>query len=374
MAKVRSWMLLAASLLGWTTGAAAQSSGTEGATAHPGPSPLRIGGFSDINFAAADNASGAAKGFSEGQLALHFNSLLAPQVTFFGEISLTARPATATAASTFGVGVERLLLKYDFSDALRLSAGRFHTPISWWNIAFHHGQWLQTSVARPEMTRFGGKFIPVHFVGVLAEGALPSGGLNLNYKAGVGNGRGPDVNDAGDAGSNDSSLAWLANLFVRPDAFYDLQLGAAYYDDRLTLRAAAPPPLELREAIASAYLIWLRESPEFLAEYARIRHRDAVGPTEFEHSAFYVQVGWRLPWGEQRWKPYARYEDMDIEAGDPVFAATPLTGAVQDRTSEIYGLRYDFVDYAALKGEYRRERIAALDGIDGLHLQVSFAF
>ena len=33
------------------------------------------------------------------------------------------------------------------------------------------------------MIQFGGRFLPVHFVGALVEGSVPAGGWNLNYKA-----------------------------------------------------------------------------------------------------------------------------------------------------------------------------------------------
>jgi hypothetical protein len=59
------------------------------------------------------------------------------------------------------------MVRYDFSDQFKISAGRFHTPIGYWNTAFHHGSWLQTSVARPEMIKFGSRFIPTHFVGLI---------------------------------------------------------------------------------------------------------------------------------------------------------------------------------------------------------------
>ena len=50
--------------------------------------------------------------------------------------------------------------------------------------------------------QFGGRFIPVHFVGALVEGVAPSGGWNINYQAGIGNGRGNVISRAGDAGDN----------------------------------------------------------------------------------------------------------------------------------------------------------------------------
>src|ERR1700704_1973404 len=87
---------------------------------------------------------------------------------------------------------------FDQSDQLKVSFGRYHTPVNYWNNTFHHGSWLQTTISRPEMAQFGGAFIPVHFVGALAEGVLPAGGLNLNYNVGIGNGRGGVISRGGD--------------------------------------------------------------------------------------------------------------------------------------------------------------------------------
>ena len=68
-----------------------------------------------------------------------------------------------------------MILRFDRSDQLKVSFGLYHTPINWWNTFYHHGQWLQTSIQRPEMIQFGGRFLPVHFVGALVEGVLPAG-------------------------------------------------------------------------------------------------------------------------------------------------------------------------------------------------------
>jgi hypothetical protein len=79
-------------------------------------------------------------------------------------------------APGFNFEVERSIIRFDQSDKLKISFGRYHTPINYWNTQYHHGSWLQTSESRPEMVQFGGSFLPIHFVGALAEGALPAGG------------------------------------------------------------------------------------------------------------------------------------------------------------------------------------------------------
>ena len=162
-----------------------------------------------------------------------------------------------------------MILRFDQSDRLKVSFGRYHTPINYWNTAFHHGQWLQTTIARPEMIQFGGRFLPVHFVGGLVEGSVPAGGLNLNYKAGVGNGRASVISRGGDAGDINGDRAWLANVFAKPDTVFGLEFGGSVYGDSVTLADAR----EFHEQIVSGYVVWQKEDPELIAEFAGVRHR-----------------------------------------------------------------------------------------------------
>jgi hypothetical protein len=137
---------------------------------------LRLSGFTDVNFAASDS-KGSKSGFQEGQFILHVTSALSPKVSYFGELSFTARPDGGLGSppvTGFNMEVERSIIRYEQDDKFKLSFGRYHTPINFWNTAYHHGSWLHTSVARPAMAQFGGAFLPVHFVGALAEGSIPA--------------------------------------------------------------------------------------------------------------------------------------------------------------------------------------------------------
>ena len=306
---------------------------------------LRIAGFGDVNFGRTRDPEGP-RNFVEGQLALHMASQLSPRVTFFGEISFTPRADAGTgspSATGFNVEVERMIVRFDRNDKLKVSFGRYHTPINYWNTAFHHGQWLQTTITRPEMIQFGGRFLPVHFVGALVEGATPAGGWNLNYKAGVGNGRASVISRGGDAGDTNDDLAWLVNAFAKPDAAFGLEFGGALYADSVTLSNGR----EFKEQIVSAYGAWQKEQPEIVAEFAAVRHRESGTSPVFWSRAFYVQGAWRLAAFNRLWKPYARFEHIDIDEGDAMFAAVvPLDGAT-------LGVRYDLSLHAAVKGEYR---------------------
>jgi hypothetical protein len=340
--------------------------------AQPQYPSLELRGFSDINFTGSDQR-GTHSGFNEGQFTLHLVSALAPKVNFFSEITLTARSDAGGVPGGqpgFNPEVERSIIRFDQSDAFKVSIGRYHTPINWWNTAYHHGAWLQTTVSRPEMVRFGGEFIPIHFVGAQVEGTIPAGGLNLNYNAGLGNSRGPILSRPADAGPINNSKAWLANISARPNHAYGLQFGASVFRDRADLLAGP----RFREWITSGHVVWTRETPEIIAEVANVTHRDVSGVRPVSHSqAFYVQSAYRLPLGDRAWKPYYRYEYIHVPKSDVAFQ----TGfnPVLNLSGSIIGLRYDLTEFAALKFEYRNQRRPPdSTRINSAWIQTSFTF
>ena len=299
-------------------------------------------------------------------------SELSPRATFFGEISFTPRTDAGTgtpAATGFNVEVERMIIRFDRSDQLKFSLGRYHTPINYWNTAFHHGQWLQTTITRPEMIQFGGRVLPVHFVGGLVEGQLPAGGWNLNYKAGAGNGRTSVISRGGDAGDVNGDRAWLVNAYVKPDQIFGLQFGGAVYGDLVTLSSGR----EFSEQIYSAHFVWLKETPEFIAEFAAVRHHETVGGPVTVTPAFYIQTAYRLPTADPLWKPYFRYEHIDVDRADAVF--NPAVNPVPSLDMKTIGLRYDATTLAAIKGEYRTwTRGSGTQRNHGGFFQVCFTF
>ena len=318
---------------------------------------LQIRGFGDVDFGATDQ-KGTNSGFNLGQLDLHLASALSRKVTYFGEMTFNAQPTGYT------VEVERSIIRYDYNDFFKISFGRYHTPIGYWNTAFHHGAWLQTTIIRPEMDKIGGTFIPVHFVGFLAEGNIPSGGAGLSYNVGVGNGRGTIISRPGDAGDNNSNRAWVANIYSRPAKLYGLQLGASVYRDKVK----ALNGMDYREWITSAHVVWTKESPEFLAEFFNVNHRSILTNAVTNSQAFYVQVGYRLPWLGKSLKPYYRYEYIHTPPSEQVFSNLDLSGS-------IVGLRYDITNYAAFKAEYRNtKRLETDPRVNGVFFQTAFTF
>jgi hypothetical protein len=341
-----------------TSNTATQEAAVQEAETHY-PS-LAIRGFGDVDFSATDQ-KGSLSGFNLGQFDLHLASPLSRKVSYFGEITFTAQPAS------YSVEVERTIIRYDYDDYFKLSFGKYHTPISYWNTAFHHGTWLQTTITRPEMVKIGGIFIPVHFVGLLSEGSIPSGGLHLAYQVGLGNGRSVPISRAGDGGDFNNNRAFLANVFARPAGLYGFQLGGSFYRDEFRVANGH----NVREWIASTHIIWTKESPEFLAEFANSHHQDLMTAQVFNTPAFYVQVAYRLPWFERSLKPYYRYDYVQ-----PLPLELIPAGALgTEYKGSTVGIRYDISNFAAFKSEYRYfRRLTSEPRVNGVFFQTSFTF
>jgi hypothetical protein len=214
------------------------------------------------------------------------------------------------------------------------------------------------------MTQFGGSFIPVHFIGTLLEGAAPAGGLNLNYNVGLGNGRGQVIGRGGDAGDINNNRAWLVNMFIKPNLPYGLQVGGSVYRDEINPLTG---PIA-REWIQSAHIVWQKENPELIAEFANVNHKPVIGSQSWNSQAWYAQVAWRLPIFERVLKPYYRFEQIHVPRADALFRAVPTF------SGSTAGMRYDFSSLAAFKLEYRQYWRRDLPGIHGIFAQTSFTF
>jgi hypothetical protein len=322
----------------------------------PDTPEFNLMGFGDVGYVSEDASD--EDGFVIGQAVAHLTASLGDSLTIFGEASTTARD------SEYSIEVERLIVKYDFSDRYKLSAGRYHTPIGYWNAAYHHGAWLQTSVARPELFKFGSSIVPIHFVGVLLEGDLPNADLGLGYKVGLGNGRHQNIARAGDAGDINGDKAWMVQVTTKPRKLRGLNAGLGYYSDEISL----PNGQTIEEGTASAYVVWSDLSTEVIVEYLASSHEVTTDADQSgDVDAWYAQFAYQLPGKRKDWKPYARLEQSRIDDSDPL-----LGGMGLDYDAGILGVRWDFNPYAALKAEYRNEEFADGGRENNFRLQLAF--
>ena len=334
---------------------------------------LNLIGFADAGYSHTDADDAHAKaGFFQGQLVGHCSAALSSRFTFFAEVSVTASGSAyggygstaGHAGEGSGADLHRSVLKYAHSDALKLSIGRFHTPIAYWNSTFHHGQWLQTTVTRPKALDFSNPLLPLHFIGAVADGKLPSRPLEVSYLAGIGNGRGGGAGRPDAPGDTNNHRAWVARLSARPKILDGIEIGGAIHEDQVHV-VYTRSEADYRERIWNAYVALTGESPELIAEYVAVRHRRLDRAEWMETRAYYVQAAWRV---SSRLKPYARWEDTRLAEGDHA-----LGGAVGYR-GVLAGVRVDASDSVALKAEYHRREDRGAPFRNAVFAQASLTF
>src|SRR6266850_7032672 len=262
-----------------------------------GPPRLQIQGFADVNYRASDE-KGTTNAFSLGQLDLFITLRLSEKFSVLSELILEAGQDNA-----FTFEVHRLLLKYSMNDYFNLSAGRYHTAIGYYNTAYHHGSFFQTTANRPFLFAFEsrGGILPLHNVGLSITGRIPSAPFGLRYVAEIGNGRAarsPLVRPGQTAVDENNGKAFNLAIFARPDQVPGLQTGFSVYHDRLTPLAAPT----IGQTIMAAHLVYQSPRTELLNEAVVIR--DASAGRVFYTPGFYTQFSRRF----QNWRPFFRYQ------------------------------------------------------------------
>jgi hypothetical protein len=267
--------------------------------------------------------------------------------------------------NSIGVDLERVLLRYSFSDAFALSAGRYHTAIGYYNTAYHHSSWLQTTIERPLIFAFedDGGPLPIHGVGLSARGTFSGRAVRLEYVAEVGNGRSsiPGTDDVQNIQDDNSNKAINVAGAVVPRSIPNLRLGGSVYHDTLTPKGEG----DHSDSVFSAYLVYSNATWEFLNEAIFMRRGEgSTVATTTTSPAYYSQISR----GFGRWRPYARVEHMDLRT---TFTADAIPGR---QTLSLAGLRFDFAELAAVKAEYRHNNVSGTGGINAVAANVSFTF
>jgi hypothetical protein len=268
-------------------------------------------------------------------------------------------------AQKYGVDLERMLLKYDFNDHLRMSFGRYHTGIGYYNTAFHSGSWLQTTADRPLIMEFAdqGGILPTQAVGLSLTGSIPSGGFGLNYIAEYGSSDTvrPEINtNKLDDENNGNHIN--VGLFARPESIPGLQIGGSFYHDQIS-DFALGPNVRLGQTIVNGHIVYVRHGIEVLNEGFLVRHVYEQSSRVFNMPAFYSQISKQF--GHIR--PFVRYQYINANPKS-LFADVGL------RQGPSFGARYDFNDFIAFKAQLDHTLRKSEPDLNGLHFQLAFTF
>ncbi|MEO8682985.1 MAG: hypothetical protein ABI665_28325 [Vicinamibacterales bacterium] len=317
--------------------------------------------FGSVLWGATDRPE-VPNSFTLGQLDLFMTSNLSERFSVLAEVVFEGSISTHVETD-----LERLQLTYRFNDYLNLGAGRYHTGIGYYNAAYHHGGFFETPIGRPRVFAFEdeGGVLPIHEVGIRANGIIPKTKSSLRYLVEVGNGRRWNFSGSQDAEvtpqvlDQNGTKATNVAISFRPDRWRGLEIGASFYRDIVTDAADRP----VRHRIGDAYLAYRTSTVEVLAEWLRLTH-DSELTGHQEDGASYVQLS--KAWG--RWRPYYRFDHLAIDPHTLFFFDA------ESATAHIGGLRVDFNDSVALKAQYERITRGRLRDGDSVGTQLVFVF
>jgi hypothetical protein len=332
---------------------------------------LKIRGFGDVrgylanqNLAVIGNEPGAPmlatqggySTFSLGLMDLFVTSKISDRFSYLAEIGFEGEAPS----NGIAVDLERAQLSYTPNDKFSLSAGRTHAMMGYYNTAFHHGTWFQTTIDRPRIFEFedSGGPLPIHNVGISAMGKVPSKKLGLHWLAEVGNGKQTyslqatvtPANVLADHTGKSTNLG----LYIRPDKFSGLQAGFNWYQASLVpvvtlLPGYGTPAFPFPSAasyykqnIFVAHVVYIQPHFEFMVEDAEIRDLPRGSNRPLYTSGGYAQIS--KAYGVVR--PYFRYQWLNPNFNDPNNAW------VGRWVGPNAGVRWDINTFIALKAEY----------------------
>ncbi len=324
--------------------------------------------FGDVQFSAASRSEGdllkPQPAFAVGVFDMLFTANLENNLSMTTEFSATYEPNAPLSE------LERLQLKWKPSRYFYLEAGRFHTDFGYWNVAYHHGKYLQLTTERPRMILLHGGLLPVHMIGANAGTSIPLGARGaLNIVASGGTAR----EKQGTSGHGLHGSAFTSVNAVHGKVEFagllhqDFRFGiSGMYDeipDEPTFVRPGLPDQSINEKIGNAFIAFPSVPFYFIAEGYAIEHTltsnarpDNVG-SKWRTVGAFALLGYQIG----RFTPYIRGEYINSQVGayffDPFYFPEPKSGAgfpvSLDVKEGIVGSRIDVSDWCSVKAEYR---------------------
>ncbi len=291
----------------------------------------RVDGWGAITL---ESYEGQPIGFSLDELVLRYAANLDRRMEFSSEIAF--EPEEGEVA----LDIETMELTIRAHEALRITAGRVHLPISYWAGTAFHGAYRFLPVSAPEVLSLeddGGGFLPMHLTGVELTGTLPVGFWTANYAVGTANGRSPYVGGIAQAGDWSWGKAVYGRFWVESPSGLLVGVGG-YYDD--VDPGDAPPDSTLAllprftETIATAQVAYTG-TIDFRTEHFVFMHDSAM------NLGGYAILG--IPVGSTT--PYLGGEYLALDETSPLISM----GGHESEEKGYAGVRFDLGLRIALK-------------------------
>lgn len=319
----------------------------------------RIHGFTDVTYRNGRRLADTSA-FAVGQFDLYVTSRLSDKTSFLSETVFEFDRETGE----FVVDVERVIVTVAPSAHFRFAAGKHHTPIGFWNNAYHHGTAMQPTIARPGLFSFEdeGGMLPIHSVGVLAAGRdLTDAHLGFDVLV---------ANNVGGTSESDTRSGKALTLAAHSQLTSALRVGGSFYSDRLsvgtpTLRGDTLG-MAMTERIAGGFVVYQGSRLELIGEYQGMRNTPSAPSTAGDAglaSGVVAYGGYRL--GSV--VPYVLYDESRAPKNDVYLPSTA-------RRTGMLGLRYESAPTVVFKLELSRQAESGRPTSSVIALQAAVGF
>ena len=269
--------------------------------------------------------------------------------------------------------VERLQFGWGIDENTLLWFGRFHNPLGFWNTAYHHGAYLQTSISRPAIIDFedNSGILPTHISGLLLDKDIYYGDSRLNLDFAL------SASPTMESGSLEAmeifspgGETYHENITLRlgyyPQTIENSHIGVFAGFSRIEGDGITSSEIEQTQAGIFGLLdhgaLQLMSSVFFVDNSIKSPIAAPDNTNNFINA--YLQVEYAV---DERWTAYTRLEDTFNSENDPFLALTP--SFIDER--KIAGLRLDVITRHALTLELRHDHHVSAGDIDHVVLQWS---
>jgi hypothetical protein len=281
-----------------------------------GAQEFSVGAYGDVNYdairtVAEDGSKSTSNGFSIPNLDVFLRGSTG-NWSFLSEVLFDIDEG-----NEIGVDLDRMQISYEFGDWLKVTGGRFHTSLGYYNTAYPQGGAVYLlPIDRPFVVdqHDNASIVPTSTVGLNFHGRPPFLGQRIVYDVDVSNGRGVQSNDLANGG--DANNSKMLNLRLRYDA-NGLIIGANALVDWIPPRLDpnALQPETLHERIFGAHIAYVEHPWHFISEGYLIQHTG--GGLSQRTVAALCEFGYTVGLAT----PYARYELARFPNGQDVFWA-----------------------------------------------------
>jgi hypothetical protein len=322
--------------------------------------------FGDFELGARSRSEGSLKpqpAFAIGVFDMLFNADLEQKILMTSVVAFTYEPNAPLAE------LERLHMRWKPNKYFFVEAGRFHTDLGYWNVAYHHGKWLQLSIERPRVIGLHGGLLPVHWIGGQTGASIPVGKGNINIVGSVGSAHDPV--GSGAHGGHGTAFTPVNGIHGKIEAagigLPDLHVGVAGVYSKIADETAfvrpALPDTKIDEYIGNAFIAYPSVPLIFITEGYIIQHK--AQEFTWRTYAFFAMLGYQIG----RFTPYIKGEYItqktNADTPDPFYIPEPKSIVPPTLARELVeatmGIRIDTSTWSSLKLEYRMTRRADLD-------------